>query len=205
MWQDITIEKLRDIPKNDIQKAQTTHLCIKQHKRKSNDLFYFLHIFLCSMTWGQIDGCSNSIQIRSHSRQYSRLRKEIIRIATIRDKFHTTSVCKSEIAQKKEFWFLILDFQSYCHWTLKNCNNLKSIKVCHWKRIGSYFFLYFSHMEASQFKTKPFLRSNPISNQWERKLLWHLFQCKRSKNFKYFPITHYWDKGYNIGFFWWYY
>ena len=103
VWQDITIKKLRDIPKNDIQKAQTTHLCIKQHKRKSNDLFYFLHIFLCSMTWGQIDGCSNSIQIRSHSRQFSRLRKKIIQNCEDKRQIsrYSKSFCKSKIAQKK--------------------------------------------------------------------------------------------------------
>ena len=150
--------------------------------------------FLCSMTWGQIDGGSNSIQIRSHSRQFSRLRKKIIQNCEDKRQIssYSKSFYKSEMAQKKKFWFLILDFQSYCRWTLKNCNNLKSIKECHWRSIGTFFFLYFSHMEASQFKTKPFLRSNPISNQWERKLLWHLFQCKRSKNFKYFPITLWW-------------
>ena len=95
--------------------------------------FLFPPIFLCSMTWGQIDGGSNSIQIRSHSRQFSRLRKKIIQ--NCEDKRHISryskSFCKSEIAQKKKFWFLILDFQSHCHWTLKKCNNLKSIKVCH--------------------------------------------------------------------------
>ena len=53
---------------------------------------------------------------------------------------YSKSVCKSVIAQKKKFWFLILDFQSHCHWTLKKCNNLKSIKEYYWKRIGSYFF-----------------------------------------------------------------